>query len=97
VLAASAQQEFGGDRDHACGGVEPERVGAQQEGEREAGDQGRTQVERRDCEPHADDLREQRSADGDQARQRPRAKIDQEEIEQEQYGKRADLQIARVR
>ena len=25
------------------------------------------------------------------------AKIDQEEIEQEQYGKRADLQIARVR
>jgi len=85
VLAVAPDHEFGENRDDAGDGGERRLVGAQEQAERQPGDEGRAQVELLEPEPPgAGRLRRERRRERERARQRLGAEIDVEEIDGEE-------------
>ena len=81
VLAVDAEDEFRADGDDGGNCMQPRLVGAQQQAQREPGDQRRARIELRQREqPRAERLRCQRPADGERAVERLRAEIEPAEI-----------------
>lgn len=97
MLAADSDQEFRGDRHRAGGGRHPQRIAAQQKGQRETGDERRPQIEAGQTdEPGGDDLRRHRCEDRDETRREVGAHAEVRDVPGEQRGKRRDLPDTRV-
>jgi hypothetical protein len=85
MFAVDPQHEFRGDGDDARGDMDPRLVGAEQQAQRQSGDQRGAQIEARQMpEPRAQSLRAERAGDGKRARQRLGAEIEVRHVEREQ-------------
>ena len=72
-------------------------VGAQQQAERQAGDQRRARIECRQLEPPgAERLGGERAADRERAVERPRAEVEPADVVDQQGRERGDLVVARI-
>jgi hypothetical protein len=97
VLAVHAKDEFRADRNDSGNCVKPRLLGAQQQAQREAGDQGRAGIELRQREQiRAERLRCQRPANGQQTVEGLCTEINPEDVINEQSGQRGDLIMSRI-
>ena len=97
MLAADAEDELARDRDGGCGDGEEQRVGPQQQTEREAGDERAAGIERRQVpDARAEILRQERGADH---RRRLRAgdlEVEPDQAVGQQRREQRDLVMPRV-
>src|SRR5262249_23321526 len=92
-----AEQKFRADGDHPGERKEPCRVRAQQEAEREPGDQRRAQVKPRQAEPaRTRGLGRKRARNSQRAVERLGAEIDPDKVDDQQAGEGCDLVVACV-
>jgi hypothetical protein len=97
VLAVHPKDEFRADRNDSGNYVQPRLLSAQQQAQREAGDQGRAGIELRQREQiRAERLRCQRPANGQQAVEGLCTEINPEDVINEQSGQRGDLIMSRI-
>ena len=97
-LPSMRSTNFDSDGDGAGGGMQPRLVGAQQQAQRQAGDERRAPVDARQApQPRAQRLRRKRAGDGQRAVKRPGAEIEPGDVDGEQRAERGDLVIARIR
>jgi hypothetical protein len=97
MLAVDPQQEFRGNGDDAGNRMQPWLLGAQQQAERQSGDERRAQIKRNLRKARTDELGEEACCESGCACRRAGAKVDDGEIDREKGGERDDLKVTRIR